>query len=888
MQRQHSLPLLLGILAAALWLVWLLVESGAGELPAPGPTRDAPSVEGPSAPVEAASADAAEPAGEASPEIERRAAVDPSATWVIEGKALRGSKGAYPNVGVHLLLFEGYEAEGEPLRELRLTSGADGSFRWPIPPPTTTVTLQAKGDQDGHRSLTATHLVPKGGPPPTVKVHLYPMDCEVTGVVRGSSGQALEGAEVQAGREVAHTDGAGRYRLTVSSARSQAYLYAVAPGHAQCRAIAEVGGPGSVTEANIDLVASFRVKGRVVDGSGQPVAGATVRTFFTSRRSVETDVDGHFVLDHLDPRRAYHSVYARAAGYAEAKVTVDTEVPETEVPDLVVTRGIRVEGEVRDDRGHLLPGVELYIGFSPSAYNRLDAVSRDDGQFVFPHVPAGEQTLFAEHSGYAPDRRTLQLSKAQPVVAGVLVQLTRGHSIGGVVRNEQGDPMPDVRISPRHKGEYFGTHTVTGPDGRFHVEGLPGEKVDLEFWGRGIVRQNVPVTSFDHEDLEVVVQASGRVAGRVVDGVTGEPLDSFVIRFVRVKAAEGAPEMGGYGATWAREGHRFTETDGYWDSGDENLPPGAALGVEARAEGYAPGRLASVVAAMDPDPDANVLEMFAGASVTGRIVDAEGAPVSDAKIRIQASDDTSRHITGSPYEAGITSSGQDGTFGIRGVAPGESILLVEAPGVPLIVDGPFSVPRVGSVQRHIALATGAELTGRLLDQAGNPVAGATIGIYSFEGGVGFSHRGTTDASGGFAFTALPDGRYQLSQVESDVVVLSVFVRVEGGQVDPVVMQPDGECTLVGTIAMKDGSPVPSEVPVICMPRTEAGAERGAPPGRGTTARDGRFEIHGMRQGDYTVIVHHSAPTAMLYGEKAVQLTPGGQQVQIELAERSYR
>ncbi|MEM7203851.1 MAG: sigma-70 family RNA polymerase sigma factor [Planctomycetota bacterium] len=704
----------------------------------------------------------------------------------------------------------------------------------------------------------------------------------IEGVVRGAAGEPLADATVRGRSGTVATNTDGHYRLRGHG--KEEFVYATAPGHVEIRAIAQLGEPGSVARVDFDLAAAFRLVGRVIDEAGTPVADATVRTFFGRNNAVTSGPDGRFELDHLDPRRQHHLLFARKDDYVEANAQIEPQGERTAVGDLVLTRGVQVQGWVRDSSGRAVPGAEVYIGFSPSAYNRLDATANDDGSFVFPHVAPGEQTMVTTAPGLAPDRRVLQLTTAEPVHAGIEVRLEHGRFIAGVVRDDTGALRPGVSLSVRHQGEYVGNRTKTDANGRFRVEDLPSSDVELEFYGTAILRRKVAVTTLDRDDLEVVLQRAGRVAGRVVDGRTGAPLTEFTIRFVDPEPGD-EPTLHGYGATWRREGHSFN-TDGSWDSGNEDLQPGAAIGIEARADGFAPGQLGRMVVSLAPDPEDHVISLYPGVRLRGRLLDAHGRPIATAKIACRSAADASRPFSSEPYEAGVCTTTAAGAFDLAPVSPGSSVLLVQVPGRPVHTDGPFDIAAAGTTDRIVHLPAGANLRGRLLNAAGVPLADEEIALIAEN--PRFALGCKTDADGGFAFTGLPDRGYQLSHRitagATSIHAISASARVNQGQCPPVLLQPRGSCSVVGSVRRAGGGPVPALATVSSLPQATAVPSSAR---RNAFARDGQFEIVGLQPGWYELRATTTTHPPLI-GVAEVELTGGAQRVDLELAATSPR
>jgi hypothetical protein len=281
--------------------------------------------------------------------------------------------------------------------------------------------------------------------------------------------------------------------------------------------------------------------------------------------------------------------------------------------------------------------------------------------------------------------------------------------------------------------------------------------------------------------------------------------------------------------------------------------------------------------------------------VGGRILDADGASIAAARVAIRSAADPARHFSDEPYEAGTTQSGADGSFEIKAASAGPSILLVQAPNRPLFVDGPFEVPLTGSIDRVVQLPGGATLTGEALDSSGEPQAGASIALHASNvaGIENYSSETTTDAEGCFEFSGLPEGLYQVSQSERDgeesTYVFTRFARIGAGRNHHVVLQPDGDGSITGTITMKDGSTVPPRLAVMFSPASAAAAPREeSPPGRGAFAHDGRFEIESIPPGDYSVQVFLWNSNHRLHGSARVTVNHDQQAVQIELVEMPAR
>ena len=157
---------------------------------------------------------------------------------------------------------------------------------------------------------------------------------------------------------------------------------------------------------------------------------------------------------------------------------------------------------------------------------------------------------------------------------------------------------------------------------------------------------------------------------------------------------------------------------------------------------------------------------FQGATINGQLVDAStfqplrGAIVSAA-----------RAPTGKPGASAAIGfrTGPDGTFVLRGVAPGIVNFVVSKAGY---APGPYASVRPaadGETIDNVVLTvpTGASLGGRVMDEAGQPIAGAMVTVRSTAAGpVPLGARlmpsgamGTTDEDGRYWIGGLSPGEY---------------------------------------------------------------------------------------------------------------------------------
>jgi hypothetical protein len=115
-------------------------------------------------------------------------------------------------------------------------------------------------------------------------------------------------------------------------------------------------------------------------------------------------------------------------------------------------------------------------------------------------------------------------------------------------------------------------------------------------------------------------------------------------------------------------------------------------------------------------------------------------------------------------------AGPDGSFVVPGLCKGNYTLEVSAPGLATVERPALIEPARKDAAIRVVLGQGDALSGRILDEAGKPIAGAAAQIAerqlphpdgtrtSFNG---FLEMKTTDADGRFRFQGVPEGDYTL-------------------------------------------------------------------------------------------------------------------------------
>jgi protocatechuate 3,4-dioxygenase beta subunit len=234
------------------------------------------------------------------------------------------------------------------------------------------------------------------------------------------------------------------------------------------------------------------------------------------------------------------------------------------------------------------------------------------------------------------------------------------------------------------------------------------------------------------------------------------------------------------------------------------------VNVGARAEGFTPSPMRTVMAGKGATIDVRLILPAAGGSVRGTVVDDAGAGVPDADVRLGFLGPATRGITlpdgsrGHQAMAVITKTDPEGRFTATGLPPGEIPIWIRADefaphhgGVTVVEHAPSDAT--------IRLQRGARCVGTVRSEKGLPLGGIDVTHAKYDSPMRRSTR--TEEDGTYVLAGLPAGSLEFR----------VRTKAQGGATTKLAARP-GETicwdvtlsrglVIEGVVTDKDGKPL---------------------------------------------------------------------------------
>jgi protocatechuate 3,4-dioxygenase beta subunit len=576
--------------------------------------------------------------------------------------------------------------------------------------------------------------------------------------------------------------------------------------------ISSRGTPEAPTTVAIRLRRGAAIAGTVIDPGGAPVAGARVwatdaanpwPTVDPRLDAVSTGDDGRFRIPAVAAGTwRVHAADDHHAPGAAAPMRLDGEHP---VEDVTITlaAGATIAGVVTGPDGQPLPAATVRVAGRGIDWSLVrESSSGADGRYRLSGLPRRGFDVVAAHD--VGSSEVIPVDLASRLEARVDLPITIRGTLAGLVVDGGGQPIPEAQIviTPEWTGEVGERQSwrargeamlIADGGGAFRFTGLPPGSYRLQAarpgGDRAMIRLHPGVVARPGtETLRVVVQADGVITGRVLYQ-DGNPAGVFRI---------------GLGKGWPRP---FVTDDGRF----RLEAPAGTYDLVVEGESFARTVVADVEVAEGETTDLASITVERGRSLSGRVVDSEGAPVEGATVA------TGLLISGGGTELNIPSEGHlvkeattdaDGDYLIAGL--GEHPLMVVAGHEHRGRSPSVSVSRgPASVRVDLVLQPTGGLEGTVT-RDGQPLPDTVVIA---------NPRGATSSN--FFVVTGPDGSYAFERLSAGSYFVSAMIG--GGGPRPKDMHTRDLTIEAGRTSKVDIAIEPGPLTITVDARTDAGA-----------------------------------------------------------------
>lgn len=475
------------------------------------------------------------------------------------------------------------------------------------------------------------------------------------------------------------------------------------------------------------------LEGRLTDPSGAPVTDAQIDLYGPESHEAKTDADGHYQFDRIKQAGDYRLIIEskRWVGFTRTNVAPQLKLTEKThlVRDFTLLRACVVRVQVVDEAGKPITAVRLYAAEKSDDMIRgtngipSSGVGPDkEGWAEIGGIPPSkiEYVIGAMSKEYAFGLLTVKCEDSSVTTLQSLT-LPRGVEVRGKAICADGKPAAGWSIVAMPTWWTFGVSNrgaLVGEDGSFVLTHVGADRYNLQVSvpeGNGMSRSTVVQSDVElppasgELDLKLNMaspQGMGAIAGRV--RLVGEPLAENIE--VTAQAEVGREIASSF---IQRGGNAFRLGP---------MPPG-----RYRVRFSSPGIEEKVVENVTAPVDNLDVELKAVGRPTlrGRVTLADGTPATQFRVRVEKV----RTLRGPNYVPDAQWQDMEnaaGEFELKVPGPGVYRLVAEAQGTAATRSAEINTDGYDGQPVPIVLTAGATVSGTVVDEQGQAIAGARV------------------------------------------------------------------------------------------------------------------------------------------------------------------
>jgi RNA polymerase sigma factor (sigma-70 family) len=545
------------------------------------------------------------------------------------------------------------------------------------------------------------------------------------------------------------------------------------------------------------------LSGRVVDGTGSPIAGAIVRPRFSGDAPqdanmtafhVATDAEGQYVFPPL--WRGRWRLYAAAPKLATA--IVNGVMPGTDMAEISLSPGTRLDGRIQV-AGTSAATLNAKVYFSgPSIFDRHVLAADTDGRFGVSHMPAGRVLIRVFSDRYVTATSKVRSEIPEGVDEYTLnVPLVEGGRVHGTLRwAEDGSPADGIKVQAGMQS------AVSDAKGNYEIVGLPPGEVQiypLRDGHRSPGLGSASVVAFAGETkrgIDITLSRTGAIQGVVVN-TQGERMAGLVVY------------ASGDRTVTAQDGTFRLDVDPPLRADDTFLP----ITVSGSGWVTVPGQGVDLAAA--PIENA-VIRVEQAASIAGTLLKADGSPMDNTRIRFSPTDSTPRPGQGAFFAL----TDWDGNFSVEGLYAAtyriQPYRLLESASNPMHQEEPLNLAKYVKVEPgqfvsgetlqegEIDHSSGYSVSGQVFHRNGTPAVRADLYADVPYRGNSFRRVQTaiTDTDGRFTVSGLNDPSVRIYASDRRTGLRSAAIEIQLPTRDDVRLILDDASAQKGTLTFQ--------------------------------------------------------------------------------------